>query len=93
MVIAKWLVAKSKILIMDEPTRGIDVNAKAEIYALMKEFVENGGSIIMVSSEMPEVIGVSTRIMIMREGRISGLLDNTDIAEKDIMKLASLNAG
>ncbi len=93
MVIAKWLVAKSKILIMDEPTRGIDVNAKAEIYALMKEFVENGGSIIMVSSEMPEVIGVSTRIMIMREGHVSGMLDNTDIAEKDIMKLASLNAG
>jgi ABC-type sugar transport system ATPase subunit len=92
-VIAKWLVAKSKILIMDEPTRGIDVNAKAEIYALMKEFVENGGSIIMVSSEMPEVIGVSTRIMIMREGRVSGTLDNTNVAEKDIMKLASLNAG
>ncbi len=92
-VIAKWLVAKSKILIMDEPTRGIDVNAKAEIYALMKEFVENGGSIIMVSSEMPEVIGVSTRIMIMREGHVSGTLDNTNVAEKDIMKLASLNAG
>lgn len=92
-VIAKWLVAKSKILIMDEPTRGIDVNAKAEIYLLMKEFVENGGSIIMVSSEMPEVLGVSNRIMVMSEGRVSGFLDNKDIAEKDIMKLASINAG
>lgn len=93
-VIAKWLAAKSKILIMDEPTRGIDVNAKAEIYLLMKKFVENGGSIIMVSSEMPEIIGVSNRIMVMCEGRVSGVLDNQrEIAEKDIMKLASMNAG
>lgn len=92
-VIAKWLAAKSKILIMDEPTRGIDVNAKAEIYHLMKEFVENGGSIIMVSSELPEILGVSNRIMVMCEGHVSGFLDNKDLAEKDIMKLASLNAG
>lgn len=92
-VIAKWLVAKSKILIMDEPTRGIDVNAKAEIYLLMKEFVEKGGSIIMVSSELPEILGVSNRIMVMCEGRVSGFLDNQEIVEKDIMKLASINAG
>lgn len=92
-VIAKWLVARSKILIMDEPTRGIDVNAKAEIYHLMKEFVEGGGSIIMVSSEMPEILGVSNRIMVMSEGRVTGFLDNRDIVEKDIMKYASQNAG
>jgi len=88
-VIAKWLIANSKILIMDEPTRGIDVNAKAEIYALMKSFVEAGGSIIMISSEMPEILGVSTRIMVMREGVVSGILDNQNITEKDIMRLAS----
>lgn len=88
-VIAKWLLAESKILIMDEPTRGIDVNAKAEIYALMKEFVESGGSIILVSSELPEVIGCSNRIMIMREGRVTGFLDETDVTEEKIMKYAS----
>jgi len=91
-VIAKWLLAEAKIIIMDEPTRGIDVNAKAEIYALMKEFVENGGSIIVVSSELPEVIGVSDRIMIMREGKVSGIIEGKEISEKNIMKLASINA-
>ena len=90
-VIAKWLAAKSKILIMDEPTRGIDVNAKAEIYHLMTQFVERGGSIIMISSELPEIIGVSNRIMIMCEGNVTGFLDNKNITEKDIMKYASPN--
>jgi ABC-type sugar transport system ATPase subunit len=90
-VIGKWLAANSKILIMDEPTRGIDVNAKAEIYALMKKFVEDGGSIIMVSSELPEILGVSNRVMVMREGRVSGILDNNGLTEKDIMQLASIS--
>lgn len=90
-VLAKWLVANSKLLIMDEPTRGIDVNAKSEIYALMKEYVESGGSIIMVSSELPEVIGVSDRIMVMREGHISGFLDAKDATEKKVMQLASIS--
>lgn len=90
-VIAKWLVANSKILIMDEPTRGIDVNAKAEIYLLMKKFVEDGGSIIMVSSELPEVLGVSDRIMVMREGKVSGIIDGKGATEKNIMQLASIS--
>lgn len=90
-VLAKWLAAKSKILIMDEPTRGIDVNAKSEIYALMKEYVEAGGSIIMVSSELPEILGVSDRIMVMREGRVSGFLDSKEATEKKIMQLASIS--
>lgn len=89
-VIAKWLLAESKILIMDEPTRGIDVNAKAEIYNLMKEFVENGGSIILVSSDLPEVLGVSDRILVFREGRLSGSLNAREATEQSIMKLASL---
>ncbi|TCL71638.1 monosaccharide ABC transporter ATP-binding protein (CUT2 family) [Hydrogenispora ethanolica] len=92
-VIAKWLVAQSKILIMDEPTRGIDVNAKAEIYLLMKQFVEEGGSIIMVSSELPEVLGVSDRIMVMREGRVAGFIPGPGATEKDIMQLASISGG
>ena len=90
-VIAKWLVAESKILIMDEPTRGIDVNAKAEIYLLMKQFVEEGGSIIMVSSELPEILGVSDRIMVMREGRVAGFIPGPGATEKDIMQLASIS--
>ncbi len=90
-VIAKWLAAKSRILIMDEPTRGIDVNAKAEIYSLMKKFVEEGGSIIMVSSELPEILGVSDRVMVMREGKVSGIIDNQGINEKDILQLASIS--
>lgn len=89
-VIAKWLLAGSRILIMDEPTRGIDVNAKAEIYNLMKEFVEAGGSIIMVSSDLPELLGVADRIMVMREGTVSGFLDIKEATEEKIMGLASI---
>ena len=88
-VIAKWLLAKSKILIMDEPTRGIDVNAKAEIYELMKNFVEDGGSIILVSSELPEVLGCSNRIMVMREGYVTGFLDSAEATEENVMLFAS----
>lgn len=89
-VIAKWLLADSRILIMDEPTRGIDVNAKSEIYALMKNFVENGGSIVMISSELPEILGVANRIMVMREGRITGIVDEKDAAEEKVMEMASV---
>lgn len=90
-VIAKWLAAKSNILIMDEPTRGIDVNAKAEIYALMKDFVEDGGSIIMVSSDLPEILGTANRVIIMREGEISGELSEEEASEQAIMELASFS--
>lgn len=92
-VIAKWLLAKSKILIMDEPTRGIDVNAKSEIYALMKEFVEQGGSIVLVSSELPEIIGCSNRIMVMREGVVTGFLNEEEATEERVMQFASKGAG
>lgn len=88
-VIAKWLLAESKILIMDEPTRGIDVNAKSEIYALMKAFVENGGSIILVSSELPEIIGCSNRIMVMREGQVTGFINEDEATEENVMRFAS----
>lgn len=91
-VIAKWLLAESEILIMDEPTRGIDVNAKSEIYELMKEYVENGGSIILVSSELPEVIGCSNRIMVMREGVVSGFLNESEATEERVMSFASKEA-
>ena len=89
-ILAKWLVASSKILILDEPTRGIDVNAKSEFYRLMSAFVEDGGCIIMVSSELPEVLGISDRILVMRDGKISGELSREDATEQAVMELASL---
>lgn len=92
-ILAKWLVADSDILILDEPTRGIDVNAKSEFYALMNDFVAKGGCIIMVSSEMPEIIGISDRVIVMREGYISGELSAEEANEQSIIELASIVSG
>jgi len=88
-VLAKWLAAVSKILLLDEPTRGIDVNAKAELYALMNAYAKDGGSIIMVSSDLPEILGVSDRIVVFREGRLTGILDRSEATEEKIMMLAN----
>lgn len=89
-IIARWLAAESDILLLDEPTRGIDVNAKAEIYALMNDFVNNGGSILMVSSELPEILGVAHRIIVMRKGELSGTLTREEATEEKVMHLAAL---
>lgn len=88
-LICRWLLANSDILILDEPTRGIDVGAKYEIYRIMRQLTKAGKSIIMVSSEMPELIGVSDRIMVMCEGRVTGILDSTEVNQTDIMTLAT----
>jgi ABC-type sugar transport system ATPase subunit len=69
-VLATWLLGKARVFLFDEPTRGIDVGAKAEIYALMKTLLENGAAIVMVSSELPEVLGMSHRVLVVRDGRI-----------------------
>ena len=88
-IVAKLLSTKVDILIFDEPTKGVDVGAKAEIYKLMEEFVAQGKSIIMVSSELPEVIGMSDRIIVMREGHINGELDKKDdFTEVNILSYA-----
>jgi ABC-type sugar transport system ATPase subunit len=89
-ILAKWLIANSEILILDEPTRGIDVNAKSEFYALMNAFVAEGGCIVMVSSELQEIIGISDRILVMREGVLTGELPWQEATEEKIMELASL---
>lgn len=86
--IAKSLMTTPKILILDEPTRGVDVGAKKEIYDLMNKFKEEGMSIIMISSEIPEILGLSDRIMVVHEGRISGILNNENVTQEDIMRLA-----
>lgn len=88
-VIAKWLMSDPRILIMDDPTRGIDVGAKYEIYKLMNELAENGIAIIMISSELEEVIGMSDRIMVMCEGRSMGTLNNHEFNQEKIMALAT----
>ena len=74
-VIARWLATNPGILIMDEPTRGIDVGAKAEIYELMNQLAEQGMAIIMISSELPEIINMSDRVIVMRSGEISAVLE------------------
>lgn len=88
-VLAKWIGAGSRVLILDEPTRGVDVGAKREIYNLMKELAERGVAIIMVSSDLPEVIGVSNRVLVVHEGSISGELQRDDLSEERIMTLAT----
>lgn len=89
-VLGKWLATNSEILIFDEPTRGIDVGAKSEIYQLMRRLIEEGKSIIMISSEMPELIGMSDRILVMHEGRITGQLDSTEVTQEKILEYATL---
>ncbi len=88
-LIARWLLAQPKILILDEPTRGIDVGAKAEIYRLISELANRGVAVIMVSSELPEILGMSDRVMVMHEGRITGILDKEEADQETIMSLAS----
>jgi methyl-galactoside transport system ATP-binding protein len=88
-LIARWLLTEPDILILDEPTRGIDVGAKFEIYTIIADLVKQGKSIIMITSEMPELIGMSDRIMVMCEGHLSGIIDGKTATEEKIMTLAS----
>ena len=88
-VLAKWLFTESRVLIFDEPTRGIDVGAKTEIYQLMNRLAENGVAIIMISSELPEILGMSDRILVMHEGEIAGELSREEATQEQIMHLAT----
>ena len=89
-IIARWLMKNSDIFIFDEPTRGIDVGAKSEIYALMEDLTKQGKSIIMISSELPEVLRMSDRIIVMCEGRKTGELDISEATQENIMQLATM---
>ncbi len=88
-MIGRWLATNPRILILDEPTRGVDVGAKSEIYEIMNQLADSGVSIIMISSEMPEVINMSDRIYVMADGKITGCLDHTEVTQENIMKLAA----
>ena len=87
-VLAKWMMKNPKLLILDEPTRGIDIGAKSEIYKLMCEYVEKGNSIIMISSEMPEVMGMADRILVLSNGKMGGELNKSEFSQEHIMQMA-----
>jgi methyl-galactoside transport system ATP-binding protein len=88
-LIGRWLANNPDVLILDEPTRGIDVGAKYEIYCIIEELARSGKSIIMISSEMAEIIGMSDRVMVMCDGRITGFIDGKDANQENIMHLAT----
>ena len=87
-VIAKWLATKPRVIILDEPTKGIDIGSKAAVHAFMAELVAEGLAVIMVSSELPEIMGMSDRVAVMRAGRIAEILDNKDLTADRLVKLA-----
>ena len=93
LVLAKWLAAKCRILILDEPTRGVDVGAKAEIHVLIDELAAAGSGVLLISSELPEVLHLSTRIIVVRSGRIAGELPRADATQEALMRLMAGTGG
>ena len=89
-IIGRWLLTQPEILMLDEPTRGIDVGAKFEIYQLMLELAKKDKGIIMISSEMPELLGITDRILVMSNGRVAGIVDTEKTDQQEIMRLAAL---
>jgi ribose transport system ATP-binding protein len=87
-VLAKWLAMNPRVLICDEPTRGVDVGAKSELYEMLRGLADAGVAILMISSDMEEVIGVSDRIAVMHEGMISGFLERAEFNEHNVLRLA-----
>jgi ABC-type sugar transport system ATPase subunit len=87
LVLAKWLAARCRVLMLDEPTRGVDVGAKAEIHALIDQLASRGAAIILISSELPEVLNLSTRIIVLREGQIAGELPRVSATQESLMRM------
>lgn len=87
-VMAKWVLANCDVLVVDEPTRGVDVGAKAEMYQALSDLTAQGKAVIMVSSELPEILGVCDRIMVMCEGRVTAELQNEGLTEEDVIRYA-----
>ena len=89
-MLAKWLATEPSVIVLDEPTRGIDVGARRAIYEVMRDLVAGGAAILMISSELPELIGMADRIVVLHEGRIAGELPGGDpTTEEDVMALAT----
>ena len=89
MLVGRWLANNPDVLILDEPTRGIDVGAKYEIYCIIEQLAREGKSVIMISSEMGELIGMSDRIMVMCDGRVTGFVEGSEATQENIMALAT----
>jgi rhamnose transport system ATP-binding protein len=92
-VLAKWLATDPKLLIIDEPTRGIDVGTKSEVHRLISDLAGRGIAILMISSELPEVLGMADRVLVMREGRITAQLDRADADPESVMHAATSSTG
>jgi rhamnose transport system ATP-binding protein len=88
-VIAKWLATSPKVIILDEPTKGIDIGSKAAVHTFMGELVAQGLSVIMVSSELPEILGMSDRVIVLREGRIAAVFDNDGLTAEQLVRTAA----
>jgi ribose transport system ATP-binding protein/rhamnose transport system ATP-binding protein len=89
-LLARWLATKAKVLMFDEPTKGVDVGAKAEIYKVIGDLAVEGLGVIVVSSYLPEVLGLADRVLVMREGSVAGELSAEGATEEDVLRLASL---
>ncbi len=85
----RWLATNPKLLILDEPTHGVDVGAKAEIYTLMRQLAEEGMGVMLISSELPEVLALAHRIVVMHEGRVTGIIDRAEATEELLMAYAT----
>ena len=88
-LVGRWLLTAPRILILDEPTRGVDVGSKADIHRLISALAAEGAAVIMISSEMPEILGMSDRVVVMRHGRVAGILERSDMNQVDLMRLAA----
>lgn len=88
-MIARWLSIAPKVLLLDEPTRGVDIGAKTEIHKIVSKLADEGLAVLMISSELPEVLGVSDRILVMSEGRLTGELSKEEATQEKIMRLAT----
>jgi len=91
-VFAKWLLLHAEVLLLDEPTRGVDVATKVEIYQIIHDLAERGVAILLISSEMPEILGMSDRILVMREGRLAGELTKEQATEEGLLALAAVGS-
>ena len=92
-VLGKWLLAEPSLLILDEPTRGVDVGAKADIHEIIGEFAQGGGAVLMISSELPELLAVCDRVFVLHEGRVTAEIARADATEESVMRAATGQTG
>ena len=89
MMLANWMLVGAKIMIIEEPTRGVDVGARVEVYNLINEITGNGGAVLMISSDMPELLGISDNIMVMKRGRVTAMLESGECTQELILEKAA----